>query len=86
MIHSRGNTLVVDDDLRDSGVESPPDDGGSTLDDAQRKHIEGVLDRCQWRINGAGNAAERLGLHPNTLRFRMKKLGLTRPDAVSTAP
>ena len=24
-----------------------------------------------------GNAAERLGLHPNTLRFRMKKLGVT---------
>ena len=28
----------------------------------------------RWRINGRGNAAERLGVHPNTLRFRMKKL------------
>jgi sugar diacid utilization regulator len=27
-----------------------------------------------------GNAAERLGLHPNTLRFRMKKLGIVRED------
>ena len=28
-----------------------------------------------------GNAAERLGIHPNTLRFRMKKLGVARADA-----
>ena len=27
-----------------------------------------------------GNAAERLGIHPNTLRFRMKKLGVVCPD------
>ena len=33
-----------------------------------------------WRINGSGNAAERLGVHPNTLRFRMKKLGVVCPE------
>jgi len=27
-------------------------------------------------FNGRRNAAERLGIHPNTLRFRMKKLGV----------
>ena len=42
-------------------------------------HIEAVLQRCGWRINGRGNAAERLGVHPNTLRFRMKKLGVAGP-------
>ncbi len=47
-----------------------------TLDEVQRLHIESTLRRCGWRINGSGNAAERLGLHPNTLRFRMKKLGI----------
>ena len=30
-------------------------------------------------IHGKGNAAEKLGLHPNTLRSRMQKLGITRP-------
>ncbi len=45
----------------------------------QRVHIETVLQRCNWRINGTGNAAERLGIHPNTLRFRMKKLGVVGP-------
>ena len=49
------------------------------LDAMQRVHIEAVLQRCGWRINGPGNAAERLGVHPNTLRFRMKKLGVMGP-------
>ncbi len=49
------------------------------LDEVQRQHIESVLQRCNWRINGTGNAAERLGIHPNTLRFRMKKLGVLGP-------
>ena len=31
-------------------------------------------------INGSGNAAERLGIHPNTLRFRMKKVGVVWPE------
>ena len=49
------------------------------LDEVERDHIRGVLERCGWRVNGDGNAAEVLGLHPNTLRFRMKKLGIARP-------
>jgi transcriptional regulator with GAF, ATPase, and Fis domain len=52
----------------------------ATLDAVQRAHIEAVLESSGWRINGKGNAAERLGLHPNTLRFRMKKLGVVSPD------
>ena len=52
-----------------------------TLDEVDRDHIRGVLERCGWRVNGEGNAAEVLGLHPNTLRFRMKKLGIARPRA-----
>jgi formate hydrogenlyase transcriptional activator len=46
-----------------------------------------VLRRCGWRISGKGNAADHLNLHPNTLRFRMKKLGITRPlQAAQPAP
>jgi transcriptional regulator with GAF, ATPase, and Fis domain len=57
------------------------------LDAVERDHIHGVLERCGWRVNGAGNAAEVLGLHPNTLRFRMKKLGVARPRvSASTTP
>ena len=53
---------------------------GDSLDAVQRYHIERVLRQCGGRINGAGNAAVRLGLHPNTLRFRIKKLGVVLPE------
>jgi formate hydrogenlyase transcriptional activator len=53
-------------------------EGATTLISVERRHIEDVLFGCDWRINGTGNAAEQLGLHPNTLRFRMRKLGITR--------
>jgi transcriptional regulator with GAF, ATPase, and Fis domain len=49
------------------------------LVDVERSHILSVLEACEWKIKGAGNAAERLGLPPSTLRYRMKKLGITRP-------
>jgi len=49
-----------------------------SLADIDRAHIVAVLDVCGWKIKGAGNAAERLGLKPSTLRFRMKKLGIQR--------
>jgi DNA-binding NtrC family response regulator len=48
------------------------------LEEIEREYILQVIDRCQGRINGRGHAAETLGLHPNTLRSRMKKLGLLR--------
>jgi transcriptional regulator with GAF, ATPase, and Fis domain len=77
LIHSPGETLMLlDHNLVTHSVESPAD----SLVSVERAHIEGVLRECGWRINGFGNAAERLGLHPNTLRFRMKKLGIVRRE------
>jgi transcriptional regulator with GAF, ATPase, and Fis domain len=49
-----------------------------SLDAVQRHHIERILRECGGRINGPGNAEVRLGIHPNTLRFRIKKLGVER--------
>ena len=48
------------------------------LSAAERAHIIGVLDRCDWAIEGRGKAAERLGLRPSTVRNRMRKLGIRR--------
>ena len=81
MIHSTGDTLVLDDGPGLKPWTSPHE--GSTLHDVERRHIEQALRRSGWRINGSGNAAEVLGLHPNTLRFRMKKLGIRRPAAAT---
>jgi formate hydrogenlyase transcriptional activator len=86
MIASSGSTLQLDAPLalssRIRGNAEAPDN----LDAVQRAHIEAVLERCGWRINGAGNTAERLGVHPNTLRFRMKKLGVVCPDGTRRHP
>jgi predicted ATPase/transcriptional regulator with GAF, ATPase, and Fis domain len=48
--------------------------GLETLDDVQRLHILTVLKTTDGVIEGAGGAAKILGLNPNTLRSRMKKL------------
>ena len=46
---------------------------------SERSAIEAVLVQCGWRIRGEGGAADRLGLKPTTLEWRMKKLGIARP-------
>lgn len=45
----------------------------------EREHIERVLKETSWRIEGPKGAAAILQLHPSTLRFRIKKLGIRRP-------
>jgi PAS domain S-box-containing protein len=47
-----------------------------SLADAERKHIRKALETTHGQVAGRGGAAEILDLHPNTLRSRMKKLGL----------
>jgi formate hydrogenlyase transcriptional activator len=50
----------------------------TTLLEIERRHILSVLDQARWVIEGPKGAARVLGLHPNTLRSRMKKLGIRR--------
>ncbi len=47
-----------------------------TLEEVEREHIVAVLHSAGGRVHGAGGAAQTLGLHPNTLLSRMKKLRL----------
>jgi PAS domain S-box-containing protein len=51
----------------------------SSLVDVEKKHILAVLEQTKWRIDGPRGAAKILGINPNTLRSRMKKLGIERP-------
>lgn len=92
MILSPGATLLLDG-LSRSGATTPsvalvsPTDAGPgptpcrTLEEVERDHILAVCERCGWRINSKGNAAERRGINPNTLRSRMQRLGIVRPGA-----
>jgi len=49
-----------------------------SLEEAERRHIEAVLDHTHGVIEGPEGAARILDLHPNTLRSRMKKVGVLR--------
>jgi DNA-binding NtrC family response regulator len=51
-----------------------------TLAEVEREYIVQILEDFNWTIGGAAGAASVLGLHPNTLRSRMQKLGITRPQ------
>jgi formate hydrogenlyase transcriptional activator len=50
----------------------------STLEEVDRAHIIAVLKQTGGVVEGPGGAARILALHPNTLRHRMRKLGLKR--------
>ena len=57
-------------------VESEPP---LTLAAAERRHIIAALERAEWKITGPNGAAEQLDVNPSTLRYRMKKLDISRP-------
>ena len=63
---------------------SPADVSGPTafepLAANEARYIKQVLDHTRWTIAGKGGAAEILDLPASTLRSRMKKLGIDRPD------
>ncbi len=78
MILTDGSTLMLDGFVQSTPKRTPKHTTSSppTVD---RDRIFSVLGDCSWKIKGAGNAAEQLGLKPSTLRYRMKILGIGRP-------
>ena len=54
--------------------------GRKTLEDIEKTHILETLENTYWRIQGPSGAAAWLGLNPSTLRARMRKLGIRRPN------
>jgi formate hydrogenlyase transcriptional activator len=68
------NTSLLDDSV------------DSSLEQVERRHIARVLEQTSWVIEGDRGAAKILDLHPNTLRSRMKKLGIERTAIKTTIP
>jgi len=60
------------------------DGAAKGLEAMERDHILHVLQETRWKIEGEGGAASVLKLHPNTLRSRIKKLGIKRPPKSTT--
>ncbi len=80
LIEYEGGRLTFERRIDLSAGEAPP--GGpdakmAKLDEAMARHIHGALETAMGKVNGPGGAAELLGIHPNTLRNRMNKLGIS---------
>jgi formate hydrogenlyase transcriptional activator len=60
-----------------AATASAPAAGSPALADVERSHIEAVLKSTRGVVEGPRGAAVILGLHPNTLRSRIKKLGIS---------
>jgi formate hydrogenlyase transcriptional activator len=74
-----GPVLQLTDKLE---ISSPPMSSAiRTLEEMERNQIHKILSETRWRIEGKDGAAAILGLHPSTLRARMHKLGILRPEA-----
>jgi transcriptional regulator with GAF, ATPase, and Fis domain len=82
MILHRGEPLRFDDlgtPLATRFAGSSPETGNEVLDlDAvTRRHIQRVLGMTGGKIHGPRGAGEILGVNPNTLRSKMRKLGIS---------
>ena len=65
--------------LGDFGVQNrePARSLTQDLEAVERASILRALEESGWKVKGDGNAANRLGINPSTLRSRMKKLGIS---------
>ena len=66
-----------DDDPQRHAPDAEADEG--TWKEMRARAIATALKECKGRIQGAHGAATRLGLSPNTLRARMRELGIPLP-------
>jgi PAS domain S-box-containing protein len=91
VVFARHNVLDMDalPDLTAS-VAPPPVNAMSadgpaprTIAEVERWYVEQVLTETHWVIEGERGAARRLGLHPNTLRSRLKRWGVSRPQSAN---
>jgi formate hydrogenlyase transcriptional activator len=79
---ANGPVVTVEDLMRRAPIPAAaaPEDTAlgplTRLDDHERAHIRRVVAACRGRISGPKGAAAILGINPNTLRSRMRKLGI----------
>ncbi len=82
VILSHGSSLQVPlGDLQSAAAHDPAATGEAvTLADAEREHILDALREAGWVVGGPKGAAARLGMKRSTLLWKMKKLGVSRPE------
>ncbi len=82
VILATGPTLRLDSQLMPTSTPTNASEAADsapqplTIDEVNRNHILATLKLTAGVVDGSEGAAKILGLHPNTLRHRMKKLGI----------
>ena len=83
LIQQRGGVLSFEKFLAPpvpKSGEAAPDAGRNrpqlSLEEMNSRHMRQALETAGGKINGPGGAAQILGIHPNTLRNRMNRLGI----------
>jgi PAS domain S-box-containing protein len=83
VINSRGSVLRITDEsltLEPEPARAPV----KTLGEMERDYITRILEDKGWRIEGPQGAARVLGINPSTLRTRLNKLGIQKPNGQSS--
>jgi PAS domain S-box-containing protein len=80
VILSRGNQLEIGNWFYDE-PNFEEESQHRTLTEVERTYILKVLDSTHWRVSGSNGAAQILGMNPQTLVSRMKKLGIQRVNS-----
>jgi formate hydrogenlyase transcriptional activator len=86
IILSRDATLDLSEFAGERIEDTPLREPWRSLEAVERDHIQQVLEHVRWRIEGSMGAAQILELRPSTLRTRMRKLGIVRPERAANAP
>ncbi|MBU0991915.1 MAG: sigma 54-interacting transcriptional regulator [Proteobacteria bacterium] len=82
VIKTKGSMLCLSDKLDVRTSDAVPESITllKTLPDMERDYIAAILKKTRWKIEGSNGAAAILGLPPSTLRSRIKKFGVKRPE------
>ena len=80
VIVSEDQIIKIDEVLEIRKSQRMERRNSGTLEEVEVEHIQRVLNETNWQISGKNGAAERLGINASTLRSRMQKLGIEKPQ------
>jgi formate hydrogenlyase transcriptional activator len=83
VINSHDSVLRLSEEFGEPLVKSSAS-ADKTLEELEREYIQRILTESGWRIEGRRGAARILGINPSTLRARMIKLGIHKPESYAS--
>jgi transcriptional regulator with GAF, ATPase, and Fis domain len=87
LILATGRSLEVEDLGGSLGPVNPtaidPTQSVGSWRENERRFLVKALTASNWKVKGAGNAADRVGIPASTFRDRMNRLGIVKPQAKS---